>query len=72
MWRILTFFLEVSILWYIIPYKPKFVWNSVILKQVVSFGLPLLGGSVLIYYYWNIDYFIIGKLLVRSSLVIIG
>jgi len=67
-WRITTLASEIIILWCIIPYKPKLAWNGIILREIASFGLPLLGSGVLVFFYSNIDYYIVGKLLGEEQL----
>jgi len=67
-WRIVTFASEVVIIWCIIPYKPRLAWNGDILRGITSFGLPLLGSGVLVFFYWNIDYYIVGHLLGEKQL----
>jgi len=59
---------EVLIIWLITPYRPRLAWNRDILKGVVSFGWPLLGSSILVFFYWNIDYYIVGHLLGEKQL----
>ncbi len=67
-WRFSTMASEVLIVWLITPYRPRLAWNRDILKGVVSFGWPLLGSSILVFFYWNIDYYIVGRLLGEEQL----
>ena len=62
-WRFTTLYTEVLIIWIITPYRPKLVWNSNIIKGIISFGWPLMGSSLLVFFYWNIDYYMVGHLL---------
>ncbi len=59
---------EVLIIWTISPLRPRFEWDSRIVSQVLGYGTPLLGSSVLIFFYWNVDYYIIGDLLDQEQL----
>jgi O-antigen/teichoic acid export membrane protein len=67
-WRFSTMASEVLIIWMITQYRPRLALNRDILKGVVSFGWPLLGSSVLVFFYWNIDYYIVGYLLGEKQL----
>lgn len=67
-WRFSTIASEALIIWLITPYRPRLAWNRDILKGVVSFGWPLLGSSILVFFYWNIDYYIVGQLLGEEQL----
>lgn len=67
-YRVVTTASEVLIIWLITQYRPRLAWNRDILKGVVSFGWPLLGSSILVFFYWNIDYYIVGHLLGEKQL----
>lgn len=67
-WRIATLASETLIVWCIIPYRPRLALNGAILRKITSFGLPLLGSGVLVFFYSNIDYYIVGKLLGEEQL----
>jgi len=67
-WRFSTIAGEALIIWLIVPYRPRLVWNCDIIKGVLSFGWPLLGSSILVFFYWNIDYYIVGHLLGEEQL----
>ena len=67
-WRFSTIALEALIIWLITPYRPRLALNCDILKGVVNFGWPLLGSSILVFFYWNIDYYIVGQLLGEKQL----
>lgn len=61
--RISTLLTDVIIIWYLTPYKPKFEIKKSIISNLITYCLPLMGSSILIYFYWNIDYFLIQRLL---------
>ena len=63
LWRFTTLYVEVLIIWLITPYRPKLVWDSNIMIDIISFGWPLLGSSLLVFFYWNIDYYLVGRFL---------
>jgi O-antigen/teichoic acid export membrane protein len=62
-WRLSLKISEIVLLFIISPRKPKLSWDRKILKDVTHFGWPLLGSSLLIFSYWNIDYYIIGRVM---------
>lgn len=68
LWRLIIPTLEALIIWKIIPTRPKLALNRKILKGVIDFGWPLLGSSILVFFYWNIDYYIVGSLLGKDQL----
>jgi O-antigen/teichoic acid export membrane protein len=67
-WRISTFSVEVLIIWLIAPYRPKLAWNYNVLIGILNFGWPLIGSSLLVFVCWNIDYYIVGRLLGEEQL----
>jgi len=67
-WRASTLFIEAIIVWWIAPYRPRLKFDNEILKGIVRYGWPLLGSSVVVFFYWNIDYYIVGHLLGKEQL----
>ncbi len=56
------------VLWFLSPYKPSFYFDKNLLPKFFKFGFPISLSSVLVYYYGNIDYVIVGKILGETSL----
>ena len=54
---------ESILIWIIAPYRPRLRFNKIIVKQILNYGLPLFGSTVLVFFYLNIDYYIVGQLL---------
>jgi len=67
-WRISTLGMEIVIIWLVAPYRPKLAFNKSIIQGVLGFGWPLLGSSVLVFVYSNIDYYFVGYLLGEEQL----
>ena len=54
--------------WIVAPYRPRLVWDVTIASQVWKFGGPLTGAAIVAYFYWNIDDFMVGRLLGNEAL----
>lgn len=54
--------------WIVIPYRPRWELDTKIIKEVTKFGWPLMGASISIFFYWNIDYYMVGELLDERQL----
>jgi O-antigen/teichoic acid export membrane protein len=67
-WRVGAMAAEALIVWWVAPYRPRFRWNGEIQREILRFGWPLIGSSILIFFYWNIDYYIVGKTLGQKQL----
>ncbi|MCK4577731.1 MAG: oligosaccharide flippase family protein [Candidatus Marinimicrobia bacterium] len=67
-WRLVTLFTEALVLWWIAPLRPHLALNRDILRDIFRFCWPLMGSAVLIYFYWNIDYYIVARLLDETQL----
>lgn len=67
-YRLTTPALEILIIWLIAPYRPRLEWNWDIIKDSLKFGTPLIGISILVFFYGNIDYFLVGQLLNKEQL----
>ncbi len=61
--RVITASTEGLFLWVIAPCRPRLAWNPQIQKSFLRFGLPLVASSVLIFFYWNVDYYIVDSVL---------
>ena len=62
-WRLSMLTGEVAIHWFIASYRPKLEWDKEIIKKIAQFGWPLLGSTILVFFYYNIDYYIVGQTL---------
>jgi O-antigen/teichoic acid export membrane protein len=61
--RLSRFLVQTLVIWKITPYRPRLVLDLGAIKQVMKYGWPLVGAAVLIFFYWNIDYYIVGNLM---------
>jgi len=66
--RLVTTVSEVGIIWVLMPYRPRLRFRKGIAMEMLRFGWPLVGASVLVYFYWNVDYIIVGTLLSAEQL----
>ena len=62
-WRLSVLVGEVVILWIITPHRPRLVWEPDLIKDMLRFSWPLTASSFLVYFYYNVDYFIVGQML---------
>jgi len=67
-WRVSTLLIEAVIIFFIVPYKPKLSLNKALIKEILTFTWPIFVSSLLVYFYWNIDYYIVGTLLGNTEL----
>ena len=67
-WKLAGLYIEVALIWIITPYRPRLRLNQEHLKGIIAFGWPLLGSSIFVFYYWNVDYYIVGQLLSAKTL----
>lgn len=67
-WRVSALGVEVVILWCITPYRPQLAWDTCVIRDVMRFGWPLLGSATLIFFYWNVDYYIVSQLVGQRQL----
>ena len=67
LWKLLQYFFEVIILSYLKTVKGSSNnWHNI--KKLVHYSTPLLLSNIIIYFYWNIDYLIVEKLLGKEQL----
>lgn len=59
-WRLTVMVGEVLILWVIAPHKPRLAWDTDLVRGLLRFSWPLVGSAFLAFFYYNVDYFIIG------------
>lgn len=59
-WRIATPILDGIALLFITKFKIRFALSKIIIRKVYSFSKPIIGASILVYFIWNIDYYIVG------------
>jgi O-antigen/teichoic acid export membrane protein len=62
-WRLSILAGEVSIHWMIAPYRPRLAWEREVLARLLKFGWPLVGSAFLVFFYSNVDVYIIGNTL---------
>lgn len=61
-------FVEIIVLWDILPYRPKLRFNKTVIKEILRYGLPMTFSAIVAFLYWNIDDFMVGKLLGNEQL----
>lgn len=44
-------------------YRPVWAFDVAVLKDAWRFGWPLVGSGILVYFYWNVDYYLVGRYL---------
>lgn len=66
-WRLTGLVVETLILWWIAPYRPRLVWHPELTRDMIRFSWPLTASSFLVFYYYNVDYFIVGHFLPDSE-----
>jgi O-antigen/teichoic acid export membrane protein len=60
--------LEVLIVWRLAPERPSLAFDRATLFEALRFSLPLSASALLVYYYWKIDDFVVGRLLGMEAL----
>jgi O-antigen/teichoic acid export membrane protein len=60
--------LEVSIVWFSASERPHLQIDSTTLREALKFSLPISLSSLLVYYYWKADDFIVGRTLGMEQL----
>lgn len=60
--------IQFPIVWKLVPLTPRLRFDLQVAKQILKFGLPLTGAGILTYYYWNVDDFMVGKMLGNKQL----
>lgn len=66
-WRLSVPLIEVAILWLTVSERPGFRWDPGEAKAVFRYSLPLTSSAILVFFYYNVDYFIIGQVLDDSA-----
>ncbi|MFN2269934.1 MAG: oligosaccharide flippase family protein [Anaerolineae bacterium] len=61
--RVARFATMILLYWAVTPYRPRLTFNIPVWREAFAFGAPLTATAVLIFFYWNIDYYIVGRLL---------
>lgn len=54
--------------WHYSPMQPRLKFRADIAAPYLRFGLPLAVTSLFVFYYWNVDYIIVGKFLNDTQL----
>lgn len=55
-------------LWYVQPWTPRLVWDNKLGKQMLSYGLQILGIEILAVFWSTADYVMIGRYLGKTEL----
>jgi len=55
-------------LWISSGWRPKLCWDRAVAKEMFSYGLPLMANGILVYLWFNMDRFFIGKYLDAKQL----
>ncbi len=61
--ELISSLLQLVILWLVLPIKPRLRLDFAVIKKIIPYGIPLTGSSFLIYFYWNVDDFLVGMIL---------
>ena len=62
MGQLIGTFIASLLLWVLLPWRPKFFWNSVIGKELFTFGFSIMGNNAIAVWEENFDYFVIGRM----------
>jgi len=54
---------HVAILWHKVPWQPRLKFSSKALKELLPFGMKVMGSDLLEFISSNVDYLIVGKIL---------
>lgn len=57
-----------AILWILLPWRPKFEWDTKVAKELFGYGLSIMGVSVISAWEDGFDYLIIGKIFNTTAL----
>lgn len=66
--KLAQFSVQTAVIWLSAPYHPKWAWQPDIFREAFWFGWPLFGSAVLVFFYWNADYYLISYLLDEQQL----
>jgi O-antigen/teichoic acid export membrane protein len=67
-WRVTPPVIEIVMLWAVAPMRFQIGIDRQVAMDVARFGLPLVATSLLGYFYWNFDYYIVQNLLGTDAL----
>jgi PST family polysaccharide transporter len=56
------------LLWILLPWRPKFSWDTTIGKELFKYGFSIMGNNALSVWDQNFDYFIIGIIYTPAAL----
>lgn len=59
---------EITIVWRIAPIHPRLAFDRKILLDALRFSLPISLSSLLVYYYWKVDDYVVGRMLGMEQL----
>jgi len=66
--QILGTSIATTLLWIIMPWRPKILWDKEIGKELFNFGFPVMGNNTITTWEENFDYFIIGLMYSSADL----
>ena len=67
-WRLSVLVGEVLILWTIAPHRPRLTWQPDLAKKMLRFTWPLTLSGFLVFFYYNVDYLIVGYFLAEGDM----
>ena len=67
-WRLTALTGELAVLWGIASERPRLMWNTALAREALAYSWPLMGRSLLVFFYWNVDYYIVGRMLGDAEL----
>lgn len=56
------------ILWVVLPWRPKLIWNASIAKELFQYGFSIMGNNAISVWEDSFDYFIIGLIYTPTAL----
>ncbi|HEY0604216.1 MAG TPA: lipopolysaccharide biosynthesis protein [Herpetosiphonaceae bacterium] len=66
--QVLSAFAATIALWYAQPWTPRLTWDSKLGKQMLSYGLQILGIEILAVFWSTADYVMVGRYLGKTEL----
>lgn len=66
--QVLSAFAATIALWYAQPWTPRLVWDTKLGKQMLSYGLQILGIEILAVFWSTADYVMVGRYLGKTEL----
>ncbi len=57
-----------ALLWYLVPWRPGFTWDTRLAKELFSYGISIMGTNTLSKWEDNFDYLVIGRIFNAATL----